>query len=432
MATYDELVERIEEATIKLEEDVLALNTFLESIENIVDGEIAELLAQVTEQANAAAASAQQALTYANETEQDAQQALEALTQAQAAAASALSSVAQAEQIKADMLAAAPFQEAPINGQTYGRKDAEWVLVEGGGSGGGSVVSVNGELPDAQGNITLAIPTTTSQLTNNSGFITDADVPTATSELTNDSGFITLDDVPASLPDAPADGNQYARQDNAWTVVSSGGGGSSYTYPSPAVVEPDWTFDFITNPVLAAGLAADYNNATSQTFLPTAENGWTQNGSVPLTTNPYLAIDIRSINVVRVRTGGARDSIVTNEIVNDFNPEIGGFEYFIQTLGPRQAFFDASTNGFQLKKAMLPGKYFIPSGFTTGVSGGGFPASMVGFPALMEVTQVANRRHILLTFMPGVGGGSTATASKLTYFWDYQSNTWKNLGTGTA
>ncbi len=77
------------------------------------------------------------------------------------------------------------------------------VVVSGGGSG--DVVSVNGQtgvvvldaedvgaLPDD-----TAIPTKTSDLTNDSGFITSADVPTKTSDLTNDSGFITSADIPA-------------------------------------------------------------------------------------------------------------------------------------------------------------------------------------------------------------------------------------------
>ena len=435
MATYNELVGRIEVATIKLEEDVLALNGFLNSIENIVDGEIVALLQQVTDQANAAAASAQAALASANQSEVDAAAALASLTQAQAAAASALASVAQAEQIKAQMLAAAPFQEAPINGQTYGRKDAAWVLVEGGsGGGGGTVVSVNGVLPDAQGNVTVALPKATSDLINNSGFITASALPKATSDLYNNSGFITLGDLPAPAiaTDAPADGKQYARKDNAWAEVASGGGGSSYEYPNPVFVEPDWTYDFTVNPILAAGLLEDYTLATNQTFLPTAAGRWTQDGKVPLTTNPYAAIDIRSINVVRVRTSGAREPLITHRIVDDFNPAIGGFEWFIETIGPKAAFLDSSTNGLQLKKAMLPGKYFIPAGYSDGVSGGGFPASMVNYPAMMEVTQVANRRCIFLTFLPGVGGGLTTAASKLTYFWDYQSITWRNVGVGTA
>ena len=211
-----------------------------------------------------------------------------------------------------------------------------------------------------------------------------------------------------------------------------GGGGSSYEYPNPVFVEPDWTFDFLVNPILAAGLLQDYKNETSQTFLPTAAGKCTQDGKVPLTTNPYAAIDIRSINVVLVRTGGTREPLITHRILNDFNVSVGGFEWFIEIMGVKAAFLDSSVNGLQLKKAMLPGKYFIPAGYSNGVSGGGFPASMVNYPAMMEVTQVANRRCIFLTFMPGVGGGLTAVASKLTYFWDYQSNSWKNLGAGTA
>lgn len=40
------------------------------------------------------------------------------------------------------------------------------------------------------------IPTKTSDLTNNSGFITNSDLPTKTSDLTNNSGFITEEDIP--------------------------------------------------------------------------------------------------------------------------------------------------------------------------------------------------------------------------------------------
>ena len=52
------------------------------------------------------------------------------------------------------------------------------------------VTSVNGQT----GAVTIAVPTKTSDLTNDSGFITASDIPTIptkTSELTNDSGFVT-------------------------------------------------------------------------------------------------------------------------------------------------------------------------------------------------------------------------------------------------
>lgn len=44
---------------------------------------------------------------------------------------------------------------------------------------------------------TTPIPTKTSDLTNDSGFITASSLPTRTSQLTNDSGFITSGDIPA-------------------------------------------------------------------------------------------------------------------------------------------------------------------------------------------------------------------------------------------
>lgn len=46
---------------------------------------------------------------------------------------------------------------------------------------------------------TTTIPTKTSDLTNDSGFITAASVPTRTSDLTNDSGFITASDLDSKV-----------------------------------------------------------------------------------------------------------------------------------------------------------------------------------------------------------------------------------------
>ena len=58
------------------------------------------------------------------------------------------------------------------------------------------VTSVNGQT----GAVTIAVPTKTSDLQNDSGFITASDIPTIptkTSQLTNDSGFITAADIPS-------------------------------------------------------------------------------------------------------------------------------------------------------------------------------------------------------------------------------------------
>lgn len=61
------------------------------------------------------------------------------------------------------------------------------------------VKSVNGQT----GAVTIEVPTKTSDLQNDSGFITASDIPTIptkTSQLTNDSNFATTEDIPTSLP----------------------------------------------------------------------------------------------------------------------------------------------------------------------------------------------------------------------------------------
>lgn len=60
------------------------------------------------------------------------------------------------------------------------------------------VTSVNGQT----GEVTIEVPTKTSDLQNDSNFATTSDIPTKTSQLTNDSGFITANDIP-DAPDAP-------------------------------------------------------------------------------------------------------------------------------------------------------------------------------------------------------------------------------------
>lgn len=89
------------------------------------------------------------------------------------------------------------------------------------------------QVPDLSGYAkTSDIPTKTSQLTNDSGFITQhqslagyaktSDIPTKVSQLTNDSGFITAKDIPqAQVPDLSG----YALKSSAetWTFTLSDG-----------------------------------------------------------------------------------------------------------------------------------------------------------------------------------------------------------------
>lgn len=63
------------------------------------------------------------------------------------------------------------------------------------------VTSVNGQT----GEVTIAVPTKTSELTNDSNFATTADIPTKTSQLTNDSGFLTTADIPTKTSELEND-----------------------------------------------------------------------------------------------------------------------------------------------------------------------------------------------------------------------------------
>lgn len=85
------------------------------------------------------------------------------------------------------------------------------------GMEGDVVLTANdvGALPDD-----TFIPTTTSQLENDAGFITEADIPIRTSQLTNDSGFITKKDLPTKVSELTNDAG-YATTESVESLVES-------------------------------------------------------------------------------------------------------------------------------------------------------------------------------------------------------------------
>lgn len=137
---FDDLIDRITVATNTLESDVATINQGAANVSQAVAAaELAVSQAQASQAGAAASAST-------------------ATTQAGNASNSALTATNEAnraKQIANDLLAVAPFNEAPIDGETYGRKDGEWAIVSGGGGGAGTVQSVNSITPDVNGNITL-------------------------------------------------------------------------------------------------------------------------------------------------------------------------------------------------------------------------------------------------------------------------------------
>lgn len=222
--TFDDLIVRIDTATTTLEN----------ATQSVAQGsdDIAQAVEEAKEASLTATTEAQKATTQANT----------AVVQASKATTEANKAVSAVEEAKT----LAPFQEAPKDTQTYGRKDGTWTVVTSGSGGAGTVTSVNNNLPDATGNVTIAIPTPTEQVNSDwnastgkaqilnkptlfSGSYTDLTnkpviptVPTQVSAFNNDAGY---------LEDAPSDSEQYARSNGEWVKVeASGGGGSAGGY----------------------------------------------------------------------------------------------------------------------------------------------------------------------------------------------------------
>ena len=142
----------------------------------------------------------------------------------------------------------------------------------------------------------IATPTKTSELTNDSGFITSSDVPTNTSELTNDSGFITLNDIP-SMPHSE-------KSDIAKTL----GEGKHY--------------------YIKSGSGASTSSGIASLDIPKSDDDWT--GIYLVTVQSTLG----GMNMAFVPVGNG--TYRTHEIQSVYQNRPGGtvyFKYYIRTMG---------------------------------------------------------------------------------------------------
>ena len=137
---FQNLVTRIGVATDKLEVAVTAVEGGTEEV------------TQAVVQAQAAATQSTNANTQAQLAKTAAGQSANS---AAASANTATQKATEAVNTVNDLMALAPFQEAPKDGKTYGRNNAAWVEVASGGGGAGTVQSVNGKSPNTSGEVTL-------------------------------------------------------------------------------------------------------------------------------------------------------------------------------------------------------------------------------------------------------------------------------------
>lgn len=189
-------------------------------------------------------------------------------------------------------------------------------------------VKVNGTaLTITDKSVNVVVPTKTSEITNDSGFITANDipaaqeVPTKTSELTNDSGFITSADVPSKTSELTNDSGfitGYTETDPtvpAWAKASS---------------KPSYSYDEITGkPTLFSG---SYNDLTDKPTIPSvaglASETYVQNAVADKATTTY--VDTKVANLVNSAPttldtlGEVATAIQNNEsVVSALNSAIG-------------------------------------------------------------------------------------------------------------
>lgn len=219
------------------------------------------------------------------------------------------------------------------------------VITGTGGGGGGEINTIeaiqkNGTtLPIVNKTVNVTVPTATSQLTNDSGFITSSSVPTKTSDLVNDSGFLTS-------------------QVNAdWNASS----GVAQILNKPTLVTPSTTTSRYTKAYYAdnadiAGVAMlmdieglrdggwpaydlqaiERLQGTSGLLKKTAANTWT------LDTNTYATV---SQIPVHGQIASGNTGYVTGDDVYNWNPGGGGSQAIV---------VDAYPNGSYLNSYNVP------------------------------------------------------------------------------
>lgn len=155
------------------------------------------------------------------------------------------------------------------------------------------------------------IPTQTSQLENNSGFITSADVPTKVSQLNNDTGFITSNDVPEYSVVKAADTSDYAA---VYYLTKNGvNTGVAINIPKDLFVESG---EIVTNPSgQPAGkyLKLVLQNQTEPIYINVADlvDAYTSGLGITISTNNEISIKIVVGNGLSVDTDGIKMATVT-------------------------------------------------------------------------------------------------------------------------
>ncbi len=173
----------------------------------------------------------------------------------------------------------------------------------------GDIPTKTSQLQNDSGFVTSAsVPTKTSQLQNDSGFVTSASVPTKTSQLQNDSGFITASSLPTVnngtltiQQDGVTVGTFTANQSGNTTVNVTGGGGSG------TIIQAIWYDDPITpHTTFSSTVGNTYPGGSL--YLP---NGALPNGTSIGGGGDYICVTASSYRVNDIDSSGPHFGSIT-------------------------------------------------------------------------------------------------------------------------
>lgn len=187
------------------------------------------------------------------------------------------------------------------------------------------------ELENDSGFITEAdVPTKTSELQNDSGFITSADVPTKTSDLENDSGFITAEDVPTKTSELENDSGFVTAEDIP-TKTSELQNDSNYVTND----EVESQIDELLPVDSASGSVASFSSALGRPLISLEAEIDYQAGGVSEVNIYQLGSNFFDKSIVttgKLINGGGNEVSYAGWNVSDFIPVIEGASYYLYGL----------------------------------------------------------------------------------------------------
>ncbi len=408
-------------------------------------------------------------------------QVVEATTQAEVAGIQsgiAIDAAVAATQARDELLEAVGYGDAPSNGNTYGRNDGQWVVVEAGSGGGGTVNSVNGVSPDSLGDVSLRYsslkgkptvlpeaPEDGKQYARKDGgwvVVGYAEAPEDGKQYSRkdgawvvagyaeapedgkqyarkDGAWVRIGGVEAPEDgkkyarkdgawvrigfdtEAPLDGKQYARKDGAWVVIGDSGGGWTNLNPLGVTYSPtaiDW---FKSNSKVAGTVEFD-----TELEATTALGAYTTNASTPATLSPYEAIDVRCFDY---KVGG--NTVFGGALEQEFEPSTGDF---VQRLDTVITTLVHPTYNTDLIASIPAGCYAVQwinsdlsflIGADTLSTEFGIEDTNIGRDFFIKVSEVGTEREVIITFFgsPRVGNEPT----KSVYRWNKWAELWQPL-----